>query len=126
MHFFVLQGDKGEAGIGFKGDKGEAGVSIKGELGAPGIKGEPVSNSSIHTLPQSFVMLDVIGQSTFFYDLISSCDKKKLLSLSNYKVIRIHLYMIALNNGPKKLSVSWVKGNIINLPIIYRTALAMQ
>ena len=44
--------------------------------------------------------------------------KKKLLPLSKYKVTRIHLSMIALNNGPKKLSVSWVKGNIINVPII--------
>ena len=91
MHFFVLQGDKGEAGVGIKGDKGEAGVSIKGESGAPGVKGEPVSNSSMHTLPQCFMMLDVISQSTFFHDHISSCDKKKLLPLSKYKVTRIHL-----------------------------------
>ena len=33
--------------------------------------------------------------------------------------------MIALNNGPKKLSVSWVKGNIINVPIIYRADLKL-
>ena len=70
MHFFVLQGDKGEAGIGFKGDNGEAGASIKGESGAPGVKGEPVSNSSMHTLPQCFMMLDVISQSAFFHDHI--------------------------------------------------------
>ena len=67
MHFFVLQGDKGEAGVGIKGDKGEAGVSIKGESGAPGVKGEPVSNSSIYTLPQSFVVLYRCDQSVSIF-----------------------------------------------------------